>query len=108
MHQKDVAQQLGVDENTVYNWEKGRSVPRLHLIPKVAEFLGYLPPTAESLGATIVATRRALGIQQEALARQLGVDPTTLGRWERNESKPIREHMKQMEEFVNSHPPTVA
>lgn len=104
MHQKDVAELLGVDENTVYNWEKGRSVPRLHLIPKVVEFLGYSPSApADSLGARILATRRALGIQQEALARQLGVDPTTLGRWERNEGKPVREHIGRLAVFLESH-----
>jgi transcriptional regulator with XRE-family HTH domain len=32
--------------------------------------------------------RRALGFSQEALAHQLGVDRTTVGRWERGETEP--------------------
>jgi DNA-binding XRE family transcriptional regulator len=34
------------------------------------------------LGDKIARARRWLGITQEELARQIGVDPTTLARWE--------------------------
>ena len=49
---------------------------------KVIQFLGYVPLVAdtEKLGDKIVTLRRMLGIRQEDLARQLGVDPTTLAR----------------------------
>jgi DNA-binding transcriptional regulator YiaG len=58
----------------------------LHLIPRVVEFLGY-DPLADSdgdasLGERIVWSRRARGIRQKDLARQLGVDPGTLAHWE--------------------------
>ncbi len=87
--QKDVALLLKISEKTVQNWEQNRSTPSLHHIPKVIKFLGYDPyNTKEGLGGKIIRARRALGITQKELARKLGVDPTTLGRWERGEKKP--------------------
>ena len=41
--QKEVAQHVGVDTNSVTNWEKGHTSPRLHIIPRIMEFLGYVP-----------------------------------------------------------------
>ena len=41
--QKEVARLLGVDTDSVTNWEKNRYVPRRHLIPRIVEFLGYVP-----------------------------------------------------------------
>ena len=35
--QKDVSQMLSVDTVSVTNWEKGRSSPRLHLIPRITQ-----------------------------------------------------------------------
>jgi transcriptional regulator with XRE-family HTH domain len=88
--QKEVAEKLGVDEATIYNWENNRSSPKLHYIPKIIEFLGYVPFNGEpkTLGERIVNYRCLLGITQKELARQLVIDPSTLGRWERNKAKP--------------------
>ncbi|MEE9591656.1 MAG: helix-turn-helix transcriptional regulator [Thermodesulfobacteriota bacterium] len=41
--QRDVAERLGVDETTVYNWEKNRSNPSLRFIPKIIKFPGHFP-----------------------------------------------------------------
>lgn len=38
--QQDVAQQLGVDEDSVCHWENRRSHPKSYLIPRVIDFLG--------------------------------------------------------------------
>ena len=88
--QKEVAQLLGVKKDTVNNWENGHYSPRLHQMPKIIKFLGYLPEDLEKLpiGDRIVALRFAHGIRQEDLARKIGVDPTTLSRWERGERQP--------------------
>ena len=68
--QKEVAQHLGVDTNSVTNWEKGHTSPRLHLVPRIIEFLGHVPFSGEGtrLGQHIVEMRRALGVRQEDLA----------------------------------------
>ncbi len=81
---------IGVDEVTVYNWEKNRSSPRLQHTPKVVEFLGYVPfkKEPEKLGERIVYYRRLAGMAQKELARKLGVDPSILAKWEKGESEP--------------------
>ena len=39
LYQKDVAKILGVDVNTITNWEKGRCVPSRECLGKVEGFL---------------------------------------------------------------------
>jgi transcriptional regulator with XRE-family HTH domain len=89
--QKEVSATLGVDSITVNNWERNRCQPRLYLFPKIIQFLGYDPfPTVEnsSIIDAIKAYRLMHGLSQKRMARVLGIDPTTLGRWESDQSKP--------------------
>jgi transcriptional regulator with XRE-family HTH domain len=75
---------------TVNNWERNRCNPRLYLFPRIAQFLGYSPFSDEeepTLRAAIKCYRLTHGLSQKKLARNLGIDPTTLARWERT-SKP--------------------
>ena len=37
-----MAQHLGVDANSVTNWEEEYTSLTLHLIPRIMEFLGYV------------------------------------------------------------------
>ena len=86
LFQKNVAATIGVDTCTVTNWEKNRAEPELRFIPRIINFLGYEPECIkpETLGQRINRYRYLLGISQKALARQIGIDPTTLSRLERN------------------------
>ena len=43
MLQKEVAEKLGTTPCTIRNWEKNRSNPSLGFIPKIIQFLGYMP-----------------------------------------------------------------
>jgi len=90
--QKDVAQRLGTNEASVWNWEKNRSSPALRFIPRIIAFLGYAPDDTkpQHLGQQIVAFRRLRGLTQKALALRLGVDPSTVAGWERGEHRPSR------------------
>ncbi|MGD1044694.1 MAG: helix-turn-helix transcriptional regulator [Bacteroidota bacterium] len=91
LFQSGVARVIGVNTSTITNREKNHNEPMLWMIPKIIEFLGYKPEllSTQTLGERIRAYRRLLGTTQEDLARQLKVDPATLGRWERDECKPI-------------------
>ena len=86
--QREVAERIGITASTIWNWEASHSSPQLRFIPRIVAFLGYNPYDTQSgsLDERIVACRRAAGLSQKELARRLGVDPTTLGRWERGES----------------------
>ncbi len=101
LFQKEVAPIWGVDECSVYNWENNRGNPGLKHIPKTIEFLGYIPElfTVETLGEKLKRYRKLLGINQDNFARQLGIDPTTLSRLERDENKPSGKIKKRIEIF---------
>ena len=102
--QKDAALILGVEAATIWNWENNYSSPKLHHIPRIIKFLGYVPLNthAKTLGERIVNYRRLSGMTQKELANLLGVDPTTLARWERNESRPLRKPLQRLVTFFSS------
>ena len=99
--QREVAERIGVNETSIYDWEKHRTDPMLHLIPRITQFVGYIPPffTGQTTGEKIVAYRHVRGMSQRALALTLNVDPTTLGRWERDESLPTGKLKLRLEPF---------
>jgi transcriptional regulator with XRE-family HTH domain len=87
--QKDVAQKLGVDTTTIHNWETSATQPGFAHLPAIVEFLGYNPlPPAKNWAERLVRGRTVLGLSQNAFARKLDVDPSTLARWERGEREP--------------------
>ncbi len=84
LHQKEVAAQVNATTSTVTNWEKNRTNPRLYLLPKIIEFLGYDPfqNNATSLGEQIKAYRAREGLSLRRIANILQVDPDTVVGWE--------------------------
>ncbi len=96
--QKDVAQKIGVNKATITNWELNHNFPKLRYIPVIIEFLGYWPidTQTENLGQKIVAARSKLGLSQKKLAFRLGVDPSTLRRWEHNIGQPLLKHRERV------------
>ena len=88
--QKDIAERPGAHEASVDSWENNLRSPSLRFIPKILDFLAYTPCEGEcqTLGEEIILNRRLLGLSQKKLARYLGVAPSTLSRWKRNQAKP--------------------
>ncbi len=41
LFQRDGAKLIGVEEESIYNWENNRSKPNIHLLPKIIKSLGY-------------------------------------------------------------------
>jgi transcriptional regulator with XRE-family HTH domain len=101
--QKEVGSIIGVDETTIHNWENNRSSPSLYAVPKVIRFLGYnpLPSSPTTLGEKLLSYRKLNGITQEELARRLGVDPTTLARWERGKSRPMENNLQAIKQLFD-------
>jgi transcriptional regulator with XRE-family HTH domain len=85
-----VAQQLGVNEATITNWETNGAQPGVKYMPAIIRFLGYnpLPPSPGGTGERLVRCRTLLGLSQKVFAGQLGVDQGTLAKWERRERQP--------------------
>jgi transcriptional regulator with XRE-family HTH domain len=93
LDQKQAASQLGVTIATVSNWEGGRARPAIAHIPAILALLGYNPfPEPKSISERLRAKRRAQGWSIREAARQLGVDPTTWGDWERGRTILFRAH----------------
>ena len=104
LHQYEVAPLIGVTTTTIFNWERNYSSPKLRQMLKIIEFLGYVPFDKEpgSLGEKIVYYRWLKGMTQKELAKKIGVDPTTLARWERKEKKPHDKYREILAAIINT------
>jgi transcriptional regulator with XRE-family HTH domain len=99
--QRAVAKRLGVDAWTVVNWEQDRTRPQASKVGALYRFLGYVPgPVPVDLPARIRAARRKLGLSQAGLALQLGVNPSTVQKWERGRRRPYRRFLRLFEGLV--------
>ncbi len=100
--QRDVAAQIGADESSIFNWEANRGQPQLRYMPAVIGFLGYNPlPKATDLAGRLVRHRTSLGLTQKQAAQQIGVDPSTLARWERGEREPVSGFAASVARFLD-------
>ena len=103
MLQKDVAEQLGVNKTSVFNWEANTSAPEIRYMPAIIRFLGYNPlPTVQAWGERLVRHRTTLGMTQKAAAGRLGVDQGTLARWERGEREPHGAFLGRVKRFLQN------
>jgi transcriptional regulator with XRE-family HTH domain len=104
MLQKEVANKLKTTVCTYRNWEKNWRNPSIINIPKIIEFLNYIPwdMTCKNLSEKIIAYRKLHGLRQKDLARKIGVDPCAIGSWERDEHKPENRLLKKLDVFFSS------
>ena len=98
--QKEVAGQLGADTASVHHWETGRHEPRLSFIPRILAFLGYDPRPAEtSFGRRLWRARTARGLSIQGLAGLLGIDTSTVWKWEDERHRPIARLRRRLDQF---------
>jgi site-specific DNA recombinase len=101
--QSEVAQKIGVSKDTISNWETNRSSPEVCFIPKIYEFLGYAPYNISKytnlLNKKIRLWREALGLTQEQLAKEAGVDESSIAAWERGDRKPVIQSKRILEKY---------
>jgi transcriptional regulator with XRE-family HTH domain len=104
--QKEVAEKIGVDTTTIYNWERQRTEPEIRFIARITEFLGYDPfDEPESFPEKLKIYRLRMGLSQKKLAAKLDIDPGTLGGWERGEHKPEKMYRDLINEFLEKRRP---
>jgi len=84
MLQREVAEILEVTEDTITNWENNRGEPQIHYYPKIIQFLGYVPLDIDTstLAGRMILYRHLKGIRQEELALELGIDASSVCRYE--------------------------
>ncbi len=103
LFQRQVAEGIGVSEATIYNWEGNESLPSDRYMPRIIQFLGYDPvPAPKTLSEKLRHCRQLLGLTLKAMAKRLGVDPTSLRKWERGGRRPSRNLLGPIEGFLNS------
>jgi transcriptional regulator with XRE-family HTH domain len=102
LHQREVAEQLGVGTTSVLNWEGNWSRPEIRYMPAIIRFLGYDPlPAANTLAERLVRHRTGLGLSQKEAAGRIGVDASTLAKWERGEREPAGGFLERVERFLD-------
>jgi DNA-binding transcriptional regulator YiaG len=83
--QKEVAELLGVSEDTVTFWEKNRYEPQVQHYPKIIAFLGYYPfnHETETLAGKLRQIRYCNGFDFKRCAALFRVSTDAVKRWER-------------------------
>ncbi len=90
--QRQLASRLEVKSDTIVNWEKNYGTIMIHLIPRIIDFLGYVPFNTDfkDLKDKLIFYRKLSGLSQEKLAALLQVDESTVASWEKGEHKPSK------------------
>jgi transcriptional regulator with XRE-family HTH domain len=99
--QRQVAEQIGVDKTSIANWEGNRSKPGVSYLPAIIRSPGYNPfPPGKKWSERLVQCRTVLGLSQGESAARIGVDASTLARWERGEREPTGSFAVRAVRFV--------
>ena len=98
--QRELAARVVVDEMTIVNWERYDAIPtrRRDKVKAACETLGLdfaelvrqscFKEGRDGFGRQLLRARVMLALTQEEVAREVGIDPGTLGRWERSVQTP--------------------
>jgi ribosome-binding protein aMBF1 (putative translation factor) len=91
---------LGVCRESIVNWENG-ILPKRRYVARITSFLGHSPePVSAPLGERLIAKRRSLGLSRHQAAAMIGVDATSLARWEYREARPAGSRRALVERFL--------
>jgi transcriptional regulator with XRE-family HTH domain len=101
--QREVARRISTTTTTISRWETNETSPQVHHLPKIVWFLGYNPlPASKALPGRLLMARELLGVTQRVMAKRLGIDPTTLARWENGKSCPSKKLRAVIEHLLGS------
>ena len=87
--QKEVAKIIGVTQCVIKCWEWNKNQPHFRYFPKIAEFLGYCPyKRLDSFGERLQRVRHFLGMSRAEFGQLVRINPSKLGRWEKETESP--------------------
>lgn len=103
MLQKDLANFIGVCEDSITLWENNRNEPSIIYYPKIIQFLGYVPFDVDdsTLGGKIKLYRYLHGLSQTELALKLEVNESTVFHYENNKHKPLPKTLRKFKLLLN-------
>ncbi len=132
-----LAQQADLSPSTLSRWEAGAYLPRLPELEALLRALGASPQQRErallllqaprslqqlrrdsatgvreemplpSMGDLLRALRHRRGLSQEQVASRLGVRQSTLARWERSETRPPPDRLRELAVLLGAQPAEV-
>lgn len=104
--QREAAEQIGCSVASVTSWERDRAQPKVSVLPAIIDFLGYAPiEPAEPWSARLARSRHAMGLSRRRLAAKLGVDESTVQRWENGRGRPLVTFLGRLKVVLGSKPP---
>ena len=100
--QKDVAGIFGISDDTVTYWENNRAEPRTAYYPKLIKFLGYVPFEIETntTAGKMKMYRFLNGLSQEDLAKELGINESTVFHYENGKHLPQPQTLQKMAHII--------
>ncbi len=103
MTQAEVGRQFSVTLATIFNWEKGKTIPQIMHMPALMKFLGYDPTSAipNTIAEQLLFKRREVGWTQKMAARNLDVDPCTWSNWECGGTILSHKHRQMIASFLS-------
>ena len=97
---------MGVTELTVTGWETNRMTPMIAHLPRIISFLGYTPAPydkkSDNISDRIKLYRHTHGLSQKKFANLIGVDETTVAKWELGKRKPSKKITEKLENVTNN------
>lgn len=93
---------FNVSNDSIRNWENNKAVPQIQFLPKITEFLGYLPISGETamFGDKLKLYRHINGLSQKELGRRLNVDGGTVCCWELGKNLPHEETRQKIDSLL--------
>lgn len=100
--QRDVAEIIGTSKQTVSYWELGITEPEIRHIPKIIEFLSYVPfeCCSDDPMQRLKHFKLVKGLSYERLGNLMGRDPEQLTDWLSGRIKPCKRNIECFENFL--------
>lgn len=108
--QRELAFACCVGQDTISNWESGKSQMSENAMRRIGKLFDvswdYFLPTGKDRkiignGEKIRMARQKAGLSVVALGEMIGVDPTSVGNWERGKYKCSEENVKKIASVLN-------
>lgn len=104
LFQREVAEKIGVRECTIYNWERGME-PELRYMPKILDFLDYVPFNCPSPGDAIdrlAFFKLVNGLNYRKLGELTGIHYEQLTDWLGRKVTPSRKSIERINKFLST------
>lgn len=109
MRQEDVALKTGFNRTTITRYENNQLLHSVESCNSIAEAIGispsllyddYLQFLTSDYGTIIRTKRKGHKLTQEELAEELGVNSSTVRKWEKGQAQPNRSSYSNLREFL--------